>query len=249
MTYSEFKLAPEDRIIFMTDGVTQAGIGSDQLPFGWGRDACIDFVEHVVKRQTDISAARLSSQVVKTALSKNRQHKCIDDISCASVYFRKPRKMVVASGPPFRKENDLRMSRLFDGFEGRKVICGGTTATIIARELGRTVELKLNTAVSDLPPVSVMEGVEVVTEGILTLTELCSYLDKGMKRRPEEPVALLAKALMESDCIEFLIGTKVNEAHQDPTLPVDLEIRRNILKRIMWLLEEKFNKSVSYRYF
>lgn len=248
MICSEFQLAPEDRVVFVSDGVTQAGIGGERFPFGWGDDNLAEFVSEVVDRNPNISAARLSSMVVKTALSKNRKGKCIDDISCASVYFRRPRKTVVASGPPFHMESDAVMSRLFDSFEGRKVICGGTTATIIGRELGKEIEVDLTTTSTKLPPLSKMEGVEVITEGILTLTELCCYLESGMQTQVDQSIKALAKVLMESDFIWFLIGTRVNDAHQDPSLPVDLEIRRNVLKRIMKRLEEKFNKSVVYRY-
>lgn len=248
MVYSEFQLAPEDRIVFVSDGVTQAGIGGQELPFGWGDDNLADFVSQAVERSPDVSAARLSSLVVKTALSKNAKSRCVDDTSCASIYFRRPRKTVMASGPPFHKESDAVMARLFDSFEGRKLICGGTTASILGRELKQDIEVDLSTVSQKLPPLSRMKGVEAITEGILTLTELCSYLESGLQLGVDQSVKTLGRVLMESDYILFLIGTRVNEAHQDPSLPVDLEIRRNVLKRIMKLLEEKFNKSVVYRY-
>jgi hypothetical protein len=53
---------------------------------------------------------------------------------------------------------------------------------------------------------------------------------------------------MNADVIHFLVGTCVNIAHQDPNLPVELEIRRNVIKKIIRILEEKFLKQVKVQY-
>ncbi len=248
MIYTEFDLVPEDRIIFFSDGVTQAGIGTQRWKFGWGGKNCAQFINNVIKVTPDISARKLASAVAKHAATLNPEGKCIDDISCAAVYFRKPRKMLLASGPPFHQDTDSSFARLVDGFRGRKAVCGGTTATILGRELNRRIKTDLKTISDRLPPLSEMDGVDLITEGILTLTEIAKYLENGMGNTDSEVVRKLTAMLMDSDIITFLVGTRVNEAHQDPNLPVDLEIRRNIIKRIMKALEEKYHKDVFHKY-
>lgn len=243
-----FKLVPQDRLVFCSDGVTQAGIGSDAWPFGWGEAALSEFIQKSVAADPEISAKKLSSVIVRKAQSLNPQGRCIDDISCAVAYFRKPRKMLLVSGPPFHKESDEALANLVDGFRGKKVICGGTTANIISRIRGLEVKTDLTQSMGTLPPVSYMDGVDLITEGILTLTALANYLEADNPAVPPLAVRELAAMLMESDVITFLIGTRVNEAHQDPNLPVDLEIRRNILKRLMTCLKEKYHKEVFHKY-
>jgi hypothetical protein len=58
----------------------------------------------------------------------------------------------------------------------------------------------------------------------------------------------LVEILCDSDVIQFVIGTRVNGAHQDPALPIDLEIRRNIIKRIQAVLVDRYRKKVSVEY-
>jgi hypothetical protein len=94
-----------------------------------------------------------------------------------------------------------------------------------------------------------MEGVDLITEGILTLTEAKKILESQRGLREANPAAELARLLLDNDVINFVVGTRINEAHQDPTLPVEIEIRRNIVKAMATVLEEKHLKEVSIRYF
>ena len=94
-----------------------------------------------------------------------------------------------------------------------------------------------------------MEGADLVTEGILTLTRTAQLLEKDEPPREKNPAAKLYDILVESDSIQFVVGARINEAHQDPNLPIDLEIRRNIIKRICKVLEEKYLKETSIQYF
>jgi hypothetical protein len=102
-----------------------------------------------------------------------------------------------------------------------------------------------------LPPLSDIDGIELVTEGILTLTDVVQRIEKDDALTT--PLPLASQKIMQffrnSDEIEFIVGTKVNEAHQDPKLPIDLEIRRNIVKRLKTTLEEKYRKRVSIKFF
>jgi hypothetical protein len=250
LNISEFKAVPGDRIIFFTDGVTQAGLGHSVSKFGWRREGCLEFIQGLVEREPDISARELSKAVVAQACTKNPGFSCIDDITCAVIYFRKPRRLRLLTGPPFKQERDREYAETVTRFNGRRIICGGTTATIISRELKREIITDMKLRGGGLPPTSEMKGVDLVTEGILTLTETARYLEgQGRFKEPPFAVKKIVEMFMESDIIEFIVGTRVNEAHQDPSLPVDLEIRRNIVKRIKASLENNYRKKVVINYY
>ena len=122
---------------------------------------------------------------------------------------------------------------------------------MIAREWKQ--EITDNNVMTDpeLPPVAFMEGVELITEGILTLSKVSELLKKysSANELGKGPADLIVKAVLESDEIHFLIGTNINVAHQDPTLPVELELRRTVVHRIARTLDEKFMKEVSMKCF
>lgn len=242
----EFVPEKEDRIIFFSDGVAQSGLGGGKFLFGWGRDSVQQYVQELVNHEPDISALQLAHKVVNMA-HVNDGYLSKDDTSCGVIYFREPRKMLVCTGPPFEESNDSGFARMVDQFDGKKIICGATTADIIARELKRSIEDTFDFDDPDLPPISLMEGVDLVTEGILTLGKVTEIL-KGFNsstRLTKGPADRIVKMLIESDEIHFIIGTRINIAHQDPSLPVELEIRRTVVKRIARLLEDKFLKEVA----
>lgn len=244
--YSDFIAKENDRIVFFSDGVTQSGMGSDVMPLGWmngGASACV--VDNC-RQDPGISARYLSRKVVERAL-KNDQLKAKDDISCAVVSFRKPRKTLVVTGPPFDKKNDAVLARKFQEYNGRKVICGGTTANIIARETGKHIGLDLSNLWPDIPPKSKMSGADLVTEGTLTLNKTLEILKSGKDpdKLRQDPASELVKIFLESDVINFIVGTKINEAHQDPTLPEALDIRRNLLKSMVKVLNDKYLKEAN----
>lgn len=244
-----FKPKKEDRILVFSDGITQSGLGTEKYPLGWGHEPLSEYAEKLVKNGPGISAAKLAEKIVNMAY-RNDNFNSKDDTSCASIYFREPRKLLISTGPPYEEENDIKLGEAVKEFKGRKIVCGATTADIIARELGVEIEDSLEFSDPDLPPVSSMPGIDLVTEGILTITKVTRILkdyspsyDLG-----NGPADRIIKLVRESDEIEIIIGTRINIAHQDPNLPVDLEIRRTVVKRMARLLEEKFLKEVSIRY-
>lgn len=244
ITVNEFFARPEDRIILFSDGVTQAGMGSWANPTGWGQEKCAAFILDTLKERPGISSRELSRRVVSEALVREPHERAGDDVTCAVMYFRSPRKLLVLSGPPFEKKRDAEFARMLDTFDGRRAVCGGTTAEIVARELGRPLVTDLATARGGLPPISTMDGADLITEGILTLTEVSRILEGKKITREKTSASRLAALLEESDRIRFVVGTRVNEAHQDPTLPVELEMRRNIVRTIARTLEERYLKEV-----
>ncbi len=247
---SELRMEPGDRLIVCSDGVTQAGLGQPGCKFGWRRSGVLEFAREMIRKSPEISARDLADAIAFQALSIS-PGKCLDDISCLVIYLRTPRVLRILTGPPYHKENDHDFAaRANLGFD-HVIICGGTTANILERELhARTeIDLKLVKVSGGLPPPGKMPGVGLVTEGILTLSRVCQALEHDeFETAPLAARAILTR-MMEHDRIEFIVGTKVNEAHQDPNLPLELELRRNLIKRISELLETRYRKKISINYF
>ena len=238
----------EDRIILISDGVSQAGLGNRLYPLGWQRQGCLNFITDTIRRQPNISAHNLAQAIVKEALSKEVEKHAGDDISCVVLYFRKPRKLLVLTGPPFEEKRDKEFADLVAEYDGKTVICGGTTANIVERELCLKCEIDKTSFDPKIPMCSTMDGVDLVTEGILTLTDVYRMLKEGIDTDKNNGATRLAKMLLDSDKIDFVVGTKINIAHQDPNLPMELEIRRNIVKKIFRTLQDKYLKEISVRY-
>lgn len=239
----------EDRIIVCSDGVSQSGMGSDKLPFGWERDNVAAYASSLVAGEGSISADMLAGKIV-TMAHKHDSYKALDDISCATIYFREPRKLLICTGPPYEKEKDQDLALRVKEFKGKVILSGGTTADIVARVLNRTIVDELIFEDPELPPESFLQGIDLVTEGILTLHKVNEIL-KGYNnsvRLGKGPADKIVKLIMESDEIQFIVGTRINIAHQDPNLPIDLEIRRTVVKRITRLLEDKWLKKVTIEY-
>ena len=241
-----------DRVIMCSDGVTQSGLGVNrEMKFGWRRSGVLNFAREKIAADPDISARDLSEAIARKALYLTPDG-CKDDISCVVCYLRHPRVMRILTGPPFYKEHDAEYARQATlGFD-HVVICGGTTANIMERELGVKVKVKLSDMRTSggLPPVGTMEGVGIATEGILTLGRVLTALEQ-MRPADREPAAARAilERMMRHDRIEFVIGTKVNESHQDPNVPQDLELRRSVVKRIAAALEKNYRKKVTVNYY
>ncbi len=247
---SEFMTRKEDRIIFTTDGVSQSGLGGKRYAMGWGIERLQEFASMQVKRIPDISATKLARKIVNQA-AMNDDFSVKDDVTCGVIYFRQPRNFMLITGPPFYKIKDYDFVGRIKDFDGEKIICGGTTAEIIARELNLEVEiLHGNKKLEKLPPSASMEGFEMVTEGILTLGKVEEILETydSETRLGDSTPEQIVKLLLQHDIIDIIVGTRINWAHQDPDQPLELELRKFVVKRIVKLLIHKFFKKVKIEY-
>jgi hypothetical protein len=247
--YSEFATQLGDRIVFFSDGVSQSGLGRVGLPLGWGQDRVTDFLQRQISAENEISSRELSRKLVAEALA-NDGRAAKDDITCGAIYYRRPRRLLVITGPPFNKERDGELAELVQNFDGRKVICGGTTAGIVSRLLGRPVTMDLKNLDPEIPPPAVMEGVDLVTEGTVTLAKVAEMLERGnaAEMRRKNAASDLISFMLQSDIVQFVVGTRINEAHQDPSIPVELDLRRNIVRKIASLLETRHLKEAQIRF-
>ena len=131
-------------------------------------------------------------------------------------------------------------------FKGKKAISGGTTANIISRELNIPVVTDMSLNTGKLPGLLKMKGVDLVTEGILTLTKTLEYLQS--EKTSKDAAKALMDFMLDSDVINFLVGAQMNKAHYDPNLPVEIEIRKNVIKQIASVLENKYLKKVNVQF-
>ncbi|MBR2299863.1 MAG: SpoIIE family protein phosphatase [Alphaproteobacteria bacterium] len=243
----QFKADLGDRLVFCSDGVTQAGMGESAYPLGFTREGFIRYVKGALKVNPEISSSNLASKVVMRAMQCEPEMLPQDDISCAVMYFRNPRKALIFTGPPYEKQKDGEYTRQLLMFGGKKAICGGTTANLVSRESKRPVISMPVMNMGSLPPISKMDGVDLVTEGILTLTRTLEYLEQE-KLNEQDAAGELVKFLLDCDMIEFMVGAMLNQAHYDPSLPIEIEIRRNVIKKMKKVLENNYFKRVTIHY-
>lgn len=248
MKIYHFDMSVNSRVIFFSDGISQAGMGSEKLPLGWRENGCAEFVTGVLADRPDISSHEISELVLREAKRKEPGLVNKDDMTCASLYLRHPREMLLFTGPPYDPKHDSECAQAIANFHGDTVISGGTSAEIVARELKRELKMDLKNVSPDMPPQSFMEGVSLVTEGIFTLSRTAQYLENFDGVHRPDPAGRLTEIMLRNDIINVLVGTRINEAHQDPNLPLDLEFRRNIVTRIAKILETNFLKKVNIRY-
>jgi serine/threonine protein phosphatase PrpC len=239
----------EDRIVFCSDGVTQSGLGKG-MPMGWGRNNMIQFVREIIEATPGIAATELAERVVRHAAA-NDLYTPKDDLTCGVVYFRKARKTLLCTGPPFNPAKDGEFASILQNFDGKIIISGATTTDIISRELKRTVTNEARTDLS-LPPSSKMEGVDLVTEGVLTLSKVTHLLNtinlNTNIQFGKGPADRICTMLLDTDEIYILVGVKINEDHHDPNLPVEIEMRKHLIQRLSKVLSDKFMKVVTIKY-
>lgn len=245
LRYSRFQTHRGDRIVFFSDGVSQAGMGEYRTPLGWGRDNVATFLGAEVVSEPGMSARDLARRLVAKAIDQDHGV-AKDDISAGVLYYRQPRRLLVITGPPFSNARDRDLAELARDFPGRKVISGGTTANIVSRLLHRTIHMDLSHYDREIPPAAAMEGFDLITEGTLTLGRVAQILESGTDPEglPPNAATRLAALLLGSDIVQFAVGTRINQAHQDPNIPMELELRRNVVRRIAQELERRHRKEV-----
>jgi hypothetical protein len=234
----------------MSDGITQSGMENEHMKMGWGQENVETFVVQQLARTSDISARRLTKKVLNKAIQNDGFH-LRDDASCGVIYFRDPREMLLVTGPPFFKVKDCDFAQRIQDYKGIKIVCGGTTAEIIARELEKEIETEISLSDPYALPKYKMDGFHLVTEGILTIGKVEELLENydSEQKSGNSPAEEIVKQLMLHDRIIVLVGTRINWAHHDPDQPIEMEIRKFVVKRIVKLLEERYFKEVVVNFY
>lgn len=253
VTKAHVELEPNDTFILMSDGVEHAGIGAT-LNFGWERDEVIDYLETMYY---DGYSAKTLATILLDKCDDLYGQKPGDDTTVAVVKFRERSIVNLMFGPPRNKEDDRFMLRDFFGNQGKYIIAGGTTSQIAARLLKREVEVNLDYFDDEIPPTATLEGVDLVTEGVITINKVLTYAQDYLKDNEsfydwtykKDGASQIARMLFEDATdIEFFVGKAINAAHQSPNIPINFSIKMKLIEDLMACLE-KMGKRVNVKYY
>ncbi|UCB47105.1 MAG: SpoIIE family protein phosphatase [Spirochaetota bacterium] len=221
-----------DWVVFVSDGVLNAGIGG-LYPLGWGWEQAAHFIEEHAHR--DLSADDLANKIAET-VNELYADAPGDDVSVVVIKVRHKLVTNVFTGPPADKNKDSEIISKFVKRTGRLIVCGGTTAKIVSRHLGQPLEVDLSTMTSEVPPIARVEGIDLASEGILTLTRANDLLRSGASKDTvkfqTDGASSLIRFLLDTDHVHFIVGHAVNPAHQNPELPHQLDIRMLVVQEI-----------------
>ncbi len=250
---SVIQLCEDDIFVAMSDGCPHAGIGL-AYNFGWKREDIIDFVETV-------SVAGYTAKTLSTILI-DECYKLYggepgDDATACIVRIRKREPMNMLFGPPSNRDDCDRMMSLFFSKEGKHIVCGGTTSSIVAKYLKKPLRTSLNYEQSDIPPIAEIEGVDLVTEGVITINRVLTYAKDYLADNEKytqwsckrDGASLICRLLFEEATdINFFVGRAVNPAHQNPDLPINFNIKMNLAAELSDCLK-KMGKKIKLSYF
>ncbi len=233
---ANFHLNPGDWLVMLSDGVLHAGIGR-VWNFGWGEIQVGKFINKLAAM--DYEAADWAGEITAHC---NMLYGGLpgDDVSIVVVKARRARKLIALVGPPRESEKDLPVVEKLAGAEGFKVVCGGSTSLMVSRILDREIAIDLDSDCGTVPPAGIIEGIDLVTEGAITIYYALLHLKEG--RRPREldrardGASRLAAALLRADEIHFMVGLAINQAIHYPGFPVSCVIKNQTVRDIAEIL-------------
>ncbi|MBP3704572.1 MAG: SpoIIE family protein phosphatase [Clostridia bacterium] len=250
---SVIKLQENDLFVAMSDGCPHAGIGT-AYNFGWRREDIIGFVETLAP--AGYTAKTLSTMLVDEC-DRLYGGQPGDDATACIVRIRKREPMNMLFGPPSNRDDADRMMSLFFSKEGKHIICGGTTSSIASKYLGKPLKATLSFEQSDVPPIAEIEGVDLVTEGVITVNKVLEYAKDYLAENKyyehwsfkKDGASLISRLLFEEATdINFYVGRAINPAHQNPDLPINFSIKMNLVEELSKCLKE-MGKRIKVSYF
>ena len=239
-----------DLMVSFSDGVLYAG-SSQTMNYAWDTEAIIKFIENIF--QYHPTSAYTFVHMTMNRTRELYQDRPLDDASMVGLYVRPSQPVMVFTGPPIDVHDDCQVVHRLMSFEGTRIVCGGTTANIVAECTKQKIQTDMSTMREDSPPIGVLQGIDLVTEGILTLnkaSELIEQCGGDIHKLPDERTGgvLLALALLNADEVTFMVGQAINSYYQNPHLPKSMSIRRNLVEKICAQLQ-KLDKPVSIEYY
>ncbi len=250
---SSVTLADGDFFIAMSDGCPHAGLGI-KYNFGWKREDIVSFmIEHVYSGYT----AKTLSHILIDEVEKLYCGKPGDDATACVLKVRRREPMNILFGPPSNRDDANRMMSLFFSKEGKHIVCGGTTSSIAAKYLGKPIKTNLSFEKSDVPPIAEIEGVDLVTEGVITVNKVVEYAKDALGDNKlyekwsvgRDGASLICRLLFEEATdINFYVGKAINPAHQNPDLPINFNIKMNLVEELSKCLRQ-MGKRIKVSYF
>ena len=250
---SEISLKEGDIFVAMSDGCPHAGIGI-AYNFGWNRDDIIEFLAPLTVN--DFTSKTLATILIDEVYRLYGEQPGDDATACV-VKIRKRAPMNLLFGPPSNRDDANRMMSLFFSKEGKHIVCGGTTSSSAAKFLHKTVKTSLKFESADVPPIAEIEGVDLVTEGVITINKVLEYAKDYLKDNESythwgykrDGASLICRLLFEEATdINFFVGRAVNPAHQNPNLPINFNIKMNLVEDLSKCLMQ-MGKKIKVSYF
>ncbi len=250
---SKVRLQKGDTFISFSDGAVHAGVGL-KLNFGWQHADIVRFMETVYRKE--LTAKTISSILLNKCLSLY-EGKPGDDTTVCAVKIRGREPMNVMIGPPADQNDTPKMMSLFFSKEGKHIVCGGTTSNLAAEFLNKPLDASTAYIDPDIPPTAKIEGVDLVTEGVITISRVLEYAKDYLANNEQyetwnnkkDGASLIARLLFaEATDINFFVGRAVNPAHQNPSLPIGFSIKMNLVEELAQCLK-RMGKRVKISYF
>lgn len=250
---STIRLQENDLFLLMSDGCPYAS-PDIQLNQDWKEKDIAEFLKMLY--DLGYTAKTLATMVVDECNEKYAFHPKDDTTACV-VRVRKRNPVNILFGPPRNHDDNRRMMSLFFSKEGKHIVCGGTTAKIAAEYLGKSVNPSSRPVSGDMPPMMEIEGVDLVTEGVVTLSRVSEYAQDALDRNElysqwafgRDGASLISRILFEEATdIVFFVGKAINPAHQNPDLPINFNIKMSIVEQISSALG-KMGKRIKVSYF
>ncbi len=250
---SSVKLFENDIFIAMSDGAIHAGVGLS-LNFGWQREDIISFMEMLY----DIGfSAKTLTTILLDECYKLYGNEPGDDTTVCTIRIRKREPMNLLIGPPANPDDCSKMMSLFFSKQGKHIVCGGTTSSIAAKFLGKPLKTSIKFYDPEVPPTAEIEGVDLVTEGVITINKVLNYAkdyladNESYKKwcYKNDGASKISRLLFEEATdINFYVGRAVNPAHQNPNLPINFNIKMRLVDELAECLE-KMGKNIKVSYF
>ncbi len=247
LSYSTFTMGLGDRLFFCSDGITQAGLGAPDTPFGQGLERVVPWLREAIRIAPDVGSHVLCKGAADRA-TRLDGGRAGDDTTAAMLHYRRPRVTQMLTGCPFDRTQDAAYAALATQPGVSVIVSGGSTADLIARELDRPIDTPLTALDPEVPAGSEIPGIDLVTEGCVTLSKVIELLRNPGPDARVNPATKMRDLLLASDQIRIDVGTAINPAHQDPNLPMALDIRRNIVKELADVLRSQYVKDVAVKF-
>jgi len=251
---ARFTVSPDDLFIMISDGVIHAGIGQT-LNLGWQWDNVSEYIQKTYKKD---SSSKAVTKLLLAACDSLYSNEPGDDTTVVVLKAKKPVKLNLMIGPPIDSKRDIEIVNKFIKREGKKVICGGTTSQIVSRILKKEIKTSIEYFNPSVPPTAEIEGINLTTEGVLTLSKTLellktcvspdSTMSDFLKLNKKDGASELAKMLLEeSTSIYFFVGQAMNPAHQNPEFPLNMGLKFKLVDEIAALLRHA-GKHISLEY-
>lgn len=249
------QLQKGDVLLAFSDGAENAGVAPGMsYAYKWGRDNIIRYMEPVCAG--GYSAKTLNTMLLNECFERYEGMPG-DDTTALTVYMRTREQVNLLVGPPANVEDNEKMMSLFFSKGGKHIVCGGTTSRIASEYLDKPLVTSTEFGDDDIPPMGSIEGVDLVTEGILTINRVLDYAKDYLRDNEtysrwcykRDGASLLARMLFEEATdINFFVGRAVNPAHQTAELAISFEIKMRLIRELADCLKE-MGKTIRVNYF